>query len=718
MARAKQSHRALFLALALISGSGVGLTVKTMAQPPSQPSNPSAAGVSVNDSRAYQGYSLVAPMNSTSTFLIDMEGRIINSWTSDYTPALSAYLLPNGHLLRTGNDHAGSFPGGGAGRGGRVQEFSWDGDLIWDYSLSTDQYHPHHDICPMPNGNVLVICWDKKTPEEAIAAGRLPGTVQGQFLPDCILEVKPTGRSTGEIVWRWHAWDHLIQDVHQSKPNFGEVSEHPELIDINYGTHVMAEMLNDPKQLAKLRSLGYVGGPAPDPNQNAAQRRGPGRPSGPHPGADWMHTNSVAYHEELDQIMLSIHEFSEVWVIDHSTTIEEAASHQGGRYGKGGDLLYRWGNPKAYRNGSNVDQRLFAQHNAHWIEPGLPGENHMLVFNNGNHRPDGMYSSVDEVVIPLKSDGSYEREEFLAFGPDRATWRYTAPEEGGLFSMTISGAQRLPNGNTFICSGNQGILFEVTPEKEIVWKFTMPSLGPGGPGGPPGMFPGRPGGMADQRPGVILPRFLQDALQMTDQQKQDVAALQKDVDQQLDSILTKDQLAQLDQMSPRAAGGPGGFGPPNFGPPGFAGPGFGGPGFGGPGFGGPGFGGPPFRPPGFARNGLNGDAQQRGRPDQRQDTRRPARNQPSVIERTDSRNDHWTQGPDGQGEPPADHPMAGHPGRRRGPDGPGGPGGVFTSHRYGPDYPGLKGKALTAGDKLVDVLGKRNANGPRPRRPQ
>ena len=97
-----------------------------------------------------------------------------------------------------------------------------------------------------------------------------------------------------------------------------------------------------------------------------------------------MHTNSVAYNPELDQIMLSIHEFSEVWIIDHGTTTAEAASHSGGRRGKGGDLLYRWGNPRAYRTGSNVDQRLFAQHCAHWIPAGLPGAGHMLVFNNGN----------------------------------------------------------------------------------------------------------------------------------------------------------------------------------------------------------------------------------------------------------------------------------------------------------------------------------------------
>jgi hypothetical protein len=106
-------------------------------------------------------------------------------------------LLDNGHLLRTGTVRQESF--GGPGAGGRIQEFSWDGELVWDFSFSTEQHHPHHDICPMPSGNVLIIAWDRKTPEEAIAAGRHPDTVRGQFLSDCILEVRPTGKTTGEI---------------------------------------------------------------------------------------------------------------------------------------------------------------------------------------------------------------------------------------------------------------------------------------------------------------------------------------------------------------------------------------------------------------------------------------------------------------------------------------------------------------------------------------
>ena len=195
------------------------------------------AGLTVNDPHAFRGYSLIAPMNSTTTYLVDMDGRVVHTWTSNYTPAMSAYLLENGHLLRPGAQGRGG-PGGGGfggpggwgfggpdgggfggpGSGGHVQEFAWDGTLVWDFSLSTERNHPHHDIWPMPNGNVLVIAWDKKTAAEAIAAGRQPKTVQSQLLPDCIFEIHPTGKTTGEIVWEWHAWDHLIQDWTRPRP--------------------------------------------------------------------------------------------------------------------------------------------------------------------------------------------------------------------------------------------------------------------------------------------------------------------------------------------------------------------------------------------------------------------------------------------------------------------------------------------------------------------
>ena len=188
----------------------------------------------------------------------------------------------------------------------------------------------------------------------------------------------------------------------------------------------------------------------------------------------------------LIKSLVSVLGFNEIWIIDHSTTTKEAAGHKGGRKGKGGDLLYRWGNPQVYGAGSAADQRLFAQHDAQWIPSGCPGAGHILIFNNGRGRVEGDYSSVDEIVPPLDKKGNYYRQTGESFGPEGPVWSYVAPHKEDFYSSHISGCQRLPNGNTLICSGEKGIFFEMTEEKKIVWKFINPLFGQPRPplGGP------------------------------------------------------------------------------------------------------------------------------------------------------------------------------------------------------------------------------------------
>ena len=292
-------------------------------------------GLVINSPKAFQGYTLIAPMASTSTYLIDMEGKVVRTWASDCFPALSATLLENGHLLRAGTLPSNELPFQGPGAGGRIQEFNWEGELVWDYKYFNPKQLPHHYVTRMPNGNVLMVVWERKSSQEVIAAGQRPNVNrEGHALVDCIIEVKPTGKTTGEVVWEWHAWDHIIQDNDKSKANYGEVSAHPELIDVNFSDNIVVPKSASNEDLQKLKGIGYLGGPVT-----------PGAVATPK-GPDWLHINSVRYSVELDQIVLSSHIFSEIWVIDHGTTTAEAASHTGGRRGKGGDLLYRWGNPR------------------------------------------------------------------------------------------------------------------------------------------------------------------------------------------------------------------------------------------------------------------------------------------------------------------------------------------------------------------------------------
>ncbi|MBL8898703.1 MAG: aryl-sulfate sulfotransferase, partial [Planctomycetes bacterium] len=438
-------------------------------------------------------------------------------WKSDVPLGNVAYLMADGTLLRAGRQGDNKIFRGG-GEGGRIQKLDVEGQVIWDFVWSNEEYLHHHDIKALPNGNVLFLSWEKKTKAEAIAAGRDPRFLKGEwFWPDAVFEVKPVLPNGGEIVWEWHAWDHLIQDRDEGAQNFGVVEEHPERIDIN-ADWMRFEVKEDPKADAetaeRLRALGYVGGP-PAGDRPAGERGtgaapaapsgtgGPGGPGGPGMGAmggggaDWMHSNAVDYHAGFDQILISVKHLNEIWVIDHSTTTEQARSSQGGRYGKGGDLLYRWGNPVAYRGGTPEQRQLFEQHNAHWIPAARPGAGHILVFNNGSPREGRAWSSADEIALPVDAEGRYApRREDGLLGPEQALWSYTAPKKEDFFSSFISGVQRLPNGNTLICEGETRRVFEVTPEGATVWEWVMPLalIGSDAPPGGPGAAPGGPGG--------------------------------------------------------------------------------------------------------------------------------------------------------------------------------------------------------------------------------
>jgi hypothetical protein len=187
-----------------------------------------------------------------------------------------------------------------------------------------------------------------------------------------------------------------------------------------------------------------------------------------------LHTNSIDYNEKFDQILISVHNFNEIWVIDHSTTTQEATGHTGGSSRKGGDILYRWGNPAAYRAGITSDQKFFGQHDASWIKTGCPGEGNILVFNNGWNRPTDMYSSVDEIIPPVDDNGEYYLEPGSPYGPESLLWSYTGSPPTSFYSDGFSGAQRLKDGDTLICDGVAGRFFEVTPEKTTVWQYTNP----------------------------------------------------------------------------------------------------------------------------------------------------------------------------------------------------------------------------------------------------
>jgi hypothetical protein len=188
-------------------------------------------------------------------------------------------------------------------------------------------------------------------------------------------------------------------------------------------------------------------------------------------GQDWIHLNSIDYNAALDQILLSSHSFDEIWIIDHSTTTAQAAGHTGGNAGKGGDILYRWGNPQAYGNGTVATQKLFGQHNAYWIEAGLPYQNQIMIFNNGNGRTGGNYSTVEVINPPVSG---YNYTATLPYLPTATSWIYNAGNTNSMYAQNISGSQQLSNGNMLYCNGPSGIFTEVNATGTTVWKYVNP----------------------------------------------------------------------------------------------------------------------------------------------------------------------------------------------------------------------------------------------------
>jgi len=438
-------------------------------------------GLIYNSQKGTDGFVLYEPSNGTFTYLLNKEGEVVHTWTSDLN-SMNSYLQPNGHLIRMERDE--NFPTFAAGgQSGRIREYDWDSNILWDFTYYNEKELTHHDIEIMPNGNILAISYDALTPEEAETAGKDTTHIPkaGIWL-DKIIEIQPIKPNDGKIVWEWRMRDHLIQDHDESKNNYGVVSDDPRKININIPSAEAGPPMSE-KQVAHMKKMGFLTSNATVDNQ----------------GSDITHTNAVSYNPNLDQIVISVPGYGEIFVIDHSTTTEEAKGSIGGKYGHGGDLLYRWGNPANYGKGTKEDQILHGQHDIKWIPDGYPGEGKLMVYNNDIPGPDnkfpsmwaalggantpemnvkigdvGNYSAVVEWAIPTDDSGNYTLNENGVFGPAESDWSYTAPDLYSFYSAFISGAQRLKNGHTLITQGMQGRFFEIDENKEVVWEYWNP----------------------------------------------------------------------------------------------------------------------------------------------------------------------------------------------------------------------------------------------------
>jgi hypothetical protein len=391
------------------------------------------------------------------TFLLDLDGRVVHTWPIGTNP----HLLDNGNIIDTGRDDPSGFQG--------FKEVDWSGQTVWEYTEQRPNYAPHHDWVRIHNKQLgapttLYIANKSISHEQAIAAGADPkkGPYEGGQM-DAIVEIDQQGR----VIWEWWFFDHLVQEVDPAKPNHvgagKTVADHPGRLNLNL----------------------------------------PGRPL----KRDWLHCNSLDYDPVSGHIVINSVQ-GELYVIDHDGTFVagDPAAGIAKAAGPAGDFLYRFGDAARYAQGDpprvleNWDnatsghKQMGGSHDAHWIRPGLPGAGHLMVFNNGQYLFQRTpHSSALEINPRLDADGrdtgryvnppaaGYRRVTYDkdTHNPPRqvsrhVVWSYAAVNSHGFFSHIGSSAQRLPNGNTFLCSDTEGHLFEVTSDGKLAWEYINP----------------------------------------------------------------------------------------------------------------------------------------------------------------------------------------------------------------------------------------------------
>ncbi len=391
--------------------------------------------ITYNQNKAFDGYNLIYPHNQPNVYLLDNCGEVVHMWSDDdnWRPGNTAYITENGYLYKAKRDMTVAGDAIWAGGGGAIFEIrDWDNNLVWSFEMNNEINRLHHDFTVKPNGNIIALAWELKTTQDCVDAGRDTSTLAQKIMwPEWIFEIDPT---TDNIIWEWHTWNHLVQDFDAKKANFAILADNPQLVDVNFG-------------------------------------RDDGHP-------DWMHSNALDYNADLGQIMMSVPYFNELWIIDQTTTTEQAADHFGGMGNVGGDLMYRWGNPITYDLGDSMDQKLFFQHDTHWIDDFLDASHPMYgkigVFNN---RVGEDFSTANIITPPWDM---YEWKYLAGANaslPDDFDETITHPIPSKMFSSGLSSIQVLPNGNRLLTDGRHGYSFELTPDDEIVWEYITPRKG-------------------------------------------------------------------------------------------------------------------------------------------------------------------------------------------------------------------------------------------------
>ena len=388
-------------------------------------------------SKCDSGYTLFMG-RQIGAILINMNGKVVRQW-KDFM-GMPCKMIKGGHIL-------GSLAARDAAIASQdfadVTMIDWDGNVEWTFNKYDHVNDPdgiewaarqHHDYQMEGNPVGYPVPGQEVTPD----FGKMmilthkdvnkPKISPHQLLDDCVIEID----REGNILWEWSVIDHFNE--------FGFTEE----------------------------------------QKNAMYRDPTMRPTGQ---GDLFHINCASYvgpnhwYDEGDErfnpenIIMDSRECNIMFIVSHET----------------GEIVWQVGPDFTKTPELRIFGTIVGPHHTHMIPKGLPGEGHIMVYDNGGWAGYGAPNQFSKTGLKVsRRDGS----RVVEFDPTtlEIVWECKGEEIGAtdapftthyFYSPLTSDAQRLPNGNTFICEGTSGRFMEFTPDNELVWEYNYPRLGSG-----------------------------------------------------------------------------------------------------------------------------------------------------------------------------------------------------------------------------------------------
>ena len=385
--------------------------------------------------KTWSGYTIVDTADSNGAVLLDMNDNEVRRW-----PQMSGMgpfrMLPGGYVMGADEfraPHQESVA---------IQQLDWDNEVVWRFDrleeVKTEEVEDENG--ETTGGETIWAArhhhdWQREgSPAGYYAPDAEPRTTDGKTMilghknlivpeiSDKLLEDDYIYEFSwdGEILWEWLASDHVDE--------FGFSQDARNAI-------YRSVQFNERRQSADwlhINSATYLG-----PNQ-------------------WYNGGDERFHPE--HIMISSREANFIAII-----------------ARDGSIVWRLGPDYTITDEMAEVGQILGQHNPHIIPEGLPGEGHLLVFDNGG---DGGYGFANPARPNGTNSMTRDNSRLLEINPAtlEIVWEYSfsGTERFQFYSSYVSNAQRLPNGNTLVNEGMHGRVFELTEDKEIVWEFVSP----------------------------------------------------------------------------------------------------------------------------------------------------------------------------------------------------------------------------------------------------